>query len=79
MPNNNAAPEETTTPTRRTAAKSLAVALPFLSASGVRAAKGPAPGADWEKGSATDAGFRPEALEELELKLCALPKDSVAR
>lgn len=59
--------------TRRTAAKSLAVALPFLGASGVRAATGPAPGADWEKGSAKDAGFRGEALEELELKLCTLP------
>ncbi len=44
--------------TRRAAVKSLAVSLPFLGARGVRAATGPAVGADWEKGSARDAGYR---------------------
>lgn len=59
--------------TRRAAAKSLVLAAPFLSASPGWAASGRAPGADWEKGSAKDAGFRADALEALELQLCALP------
>ena len=46
--------------TRRAAAKSLALAAPFLSASAALAAPGPAPGADWQKGSPKDAGFRAE-------------------
>jgi CubicO group peptidase (beta-lactamase class C family) len=71
MLNNTAAPEETTMLTRRVAARSLAV-LPFLSAN-VQAATGKAPGADWEKGTAKEAGFRPDDLAALELELCTLP------
>jgi CubicO group peptidase (beta-lactamase class C family) len=71
MLNNNAAPEETTMLTRRTAAKSLAV-LPFLCAN-ASAAAGKAPGADWERGSPKEAGFRPDGLEALEMKLFTLP------
>ena len=47
--------------TRRTAAKSLAV-LPFLCAN-ASGATAKAPGADWEKGSPKEAGFRPDGLE----------------
>lgn len=56
---------------RRAAAKSLAV-LPFLTANSA-AATGTAPGADWEKGAPKDAGFRPDGLEALEMKLFTLP------
>jgi hypothetical protein len=58
MLNNNAAPGETTMLSRRTAAKSLALAVPFLSASAALAVPGSAPGADWQKGTSEDAGFR---------------------
>ena len=75
MLNNSAAPEETTMLTRRTAAKSLAFGLPFLSAS-AHAATGKAPGADWEKATPKEVGFRPDGFEALELKLCTLPTTS---
>ena len=60
-------------PTRRAVAKSLVLAAPFLSARAGWAASGKAPGADWEKGSARETGFRAEGLDLLELQLCALP------
>ena len=59
--------------TRRTAAKSLALAVPFLSASATLAAPGPAPGADWQRGSPKDAGFRSDGFEALEMQLVTLP------
>jgi len=72
MLNNTAALEETTMLTRRTAAKSLILAAPFLSAS-AHAATGKAPGAAWEKATPQSMGFRSDDLAALELELCTLP------
>jgi CubicO group peptidase (beta-lactamase class C family) len=72
MLNNTAALEETTMLTRRVAAKSLILAAPFLSAS-AHAATGKAPGADWERATPKDMGFKGDDFEALSLQLCTLP------
>jgi CubicO group peptidase (beta-lactamase class C family) len=57
--------------TRRGAVQSLVV-LPFLSAN-AGAATGKAPGADWEKATPQEMGFKPDDFAALELELCTLP------